>query len=109
VNIIPDEAIVIRGGKNRPEDILRGTGLHPSGLVGISVECAVGLSIDELSSGIPHVQIGMTTVAEVRQAGGDIVRTSGRRLSNATLVGLTHEQASELLNPTMSNPSFSST
>jgi hypothetical protein len=109
VTIIPDEAIVIRGGKNHPEDILRGTGLHPSGLVGISVECAVGLSIDELSSGIPHGQIGMTTVGEVRQAGGDVVRTSGRRSSHATLVGLTHEQASELLNPTMSNPSFSST
>jgi hypothetical protein len=109
VTIIPDEAIVIRGGQNRPEDILRGTGLHPCGLVGISVECAVGLSIEELSSGIPHGQIGMTTVSDVRQAGGDVVRTSGRRSSHATLVGLTHEQVSELLNPTMSNPSRSST
>jgi hypothetical protein len=53
VEIVPDEAIVVRGGKNRPEDILRGTGLHPSGVVGISVECAVGISVEELAAGIP--------------------------------------------------------
>ena len=108
MEIVPDEALVIRGGKNRPEDILRGTGLHPSGVVGISVECAVGLSVEELSATIPHGQIGITTVGKIRQAGGDVVRTSGRRVSHATLVGLNHEQASELLNPTMSNPSHCS-
>jgi hypothetical protein len=104
VEEIPDEALVVRGGKNRPEDILRGTGLHPSGVVGISVECAVGRSIEELAAGIPHRQIGITTVGKIRQAGGDVIRTSGRRVSHATLVGLTHEQTSELLNPTISNP-----
>ncbi len=103
--IIPDDALVIRGGKNRPEDILRGTGMHPSGVVGISVECAVGLSVEELSNNIPHGQIGVTTVGEVRQAGGNVVRTSGRKASHATLIGLNHEQASEILNPTISNPS----
>ena len=29
---IPDEALVIRGGKNRPTDIKRGMGKHPSGI-----------------------------------------------------------------------------
>jgi hypothetical protein len=43
-------------------------------------------------------------VGKIRQAGGDVIRTSGRRVSHATLVGLTHEQTSELLNPTISNP-----
>jgi hypothetical protein len=104
VEIVPDEALVVRGGKNRPEDILRGTGLHPSGVVGISVECAVGASVEELAAGIPHRQIGITTVDKIRQAGGDVIRTSGRRASHATLVGLTHEQTSELFNPTISNP-----
>jgi hypothetical protein len=30
VDKIPDEALVVRGGKNRSEDILRGIGTHPS-------------------------------------------------------------------------------
>jgi hypothetical protein len=29
---IPDEAVVVRGGRNRPEDIERGTATHPSGV-----------------------------------------------------------------------------
>lgn len=104
MSTILDDALVVRGGKNLPADILRGTGLHPSGVVGISVECAVGLSIEELSENIPHRQIGITTVGEIRQAGGDVIRTSGRRASHATLIGLNHEQISELFNPTVSNP-----
>jgi len=75
---IPDEAIVVRGGRNRPEDVERGTATHPSGVTGVSVECAVGLTIKELVRTIPHRQIGVTSVHEVRAAGGDVVRTSGR-------------------------------
>jgi hypothetical protein len=41
VEQIPDEAVVLRGGRNRPEDLRRGTGTHPSGVTGVSVECAV--------------------------------------------------------------------
>ncbi len=37
---IPDEALVVRGGRNRLEDIERGTGTHPSGITGVSVESA---------------------------------------------------------------------
>ena len=33
--IIPDETLVIRGGKNRPEDITRAIGIHPSGVIGV--------------------------------------------------------------------------
>lgn len=101
---IPNEALVIRGGRNHPEDIRRGTGTHPSGVTGISVECAVGLSIRELAVGIPHGQIGVTTVDEVRQVGGDVIRTSGRSQYHATLTGLTPEQTSNLLTPTVPNP-----
>jgi hypothetical protein len=70
VERIPNEAIVIRGGRNRPEDIQRGTGTHPSGVTGISVECAVGLLIEELAATIPHGQVGSATVGEIRKAGG---------------------------------------
>jgi hypothetical protein len=42
VGLLPDEALVVRGGRNRPEDIDRGFGVHPSGAAGVSVESAAG-------------------------------------------------------------------
>jgi hypothetical protein len=101
---IPDDALVVRGGRNRPEDIQRGTATHPSGVTGVSVESAAGLSVEELAAAIPHGQVGVTTAGAVRGAGGDVVRTSGRSPNHATLTGLTPEQASRLLTPTVPNP-----
>jgi hypothetical protein len=69
VERISDEAIVVRGGRNRSEDVRRGIGTHPSGVTGISVECEEGVSVQELSASIPHGQVGVTTVAAVRDAG----------------------------------------
>ncbi|MEK7832554.1 MAG: hypothetical protein AAB401_15790 [Acidobacteriota bacterium] len=60
----------------------------------------------ELATAIPHGQVGVTTVGEVREAGGDVIRTSGRGAYHATLTGLTPEQASNLLTPTISNPAL---
>ena len=51
----------------------------------------------------PHGQIGVTTVGEVRKAGGDVIRTSGRGYY-ATLTGLTPEQISNFLTPTIPKP-----
>ena len=101
---IPDDALVLRGGRNRPEDLERGTGTHPNGVTGVSVESAAGLSVQELSAGIPHRQVGVTTVGAVRAAGGDVVRTSGRSPHHATLTGLSPADASRLLTPTIPNP-----
>ena len=101
---IPDEALVIRGGRNLPEDIRRGTGTHPSGITGISVECAVGMTLYELAKSIPHGQIGCTTVAKIREQGGDVIKTSGRSPNHATLTGLNPEQISSLLTPTILKP-----
>jgi hypothetical protein len=105
VEKIPDDAIVVRGGRNRPEDIRRGIGTHPSGVTGISVECGEGLSVEELSASIPHGQIGVTTVGVIRAAGGDVIRTSGRSPQHATLTGLTPTEIGLLLNPTVPKPS----
>jgi len=101
---ISDDAFAVRGGKNRPEDIQRGTGTHPSRITGVPVESAEGVSVAELARAIPHGQVGVTTAGEIRKAGGDVVRTSGRSPYHATLTGLTPEQASKLLTPTISNP-----
>ena len=48
--------------------------------------------------------VGVTTVGEIRKAGGDVVRTSGRSPYHATLTGLIPEEASKLLTPTILNP-----
>jgi hypothetical protein len=101
---IPDDALVVRGGRNRPEDLERGIGIHPSGVTGVSVECATGLSAKDLAAAVPHGQIGVTSVGAVRAAGGDVVRTSGRSPHHATLTGLSPEEASRLLTPTIPNP-----
>jgi hypothetical protein len=101
---IPDEAFVVRGGRNQPEDLRRGTGTHPSGVTGTSVECAASLSVEELAAAIPHGQVGVTTVGAIRAAGGDVVRTLGRTPHHATLIGLSPEDASRLLTPTVPNP-----
>jgi hypothetical protein len=104
VERVSAEALVVRGGRNRTADLRRGTGTHPSGVTGVSVESAVGLSVAELAVTIPHGEVGVTTVSEVRKTGGDVIRTSGRSPYHATLTGLTLEQASRLLTPTISNP-----
>jgi hypothetical protein len=106
---IADEALVVRGGRNQPEDVERGTGTHPSGVTGISVECATGISVDDLAAHLPYRQIGVTTVAEVRAAGGDVLRTAGRTQNHATLTGLDPLTASRLLTPTIPNPTKSQT
>jgi hypothetical protein len=101
---IPDEALEVRGGRNQPEDLRRGTRTHPSGVIGVSVECREGLSVEELAAALPHGQVGVTTVAAIRAAGGDVERTSGRSPHRATVVGLRPEEASRLLAPTIPNP-----
>jgi hypothetical protein len=101
---IPDEALVVRGGRNQPQDLRRGMGTHPSGVTVVSVECAEGLSVEELAAAIPHGQVGVTTVGAIRAAGGDVVRPSGRTPHHATLVGLSAEEASRLLTPAVPNP-----
>lgn len=64
----------------------------------------MGVSVTTLAGDIPHRQIGVTTVAEVRRLRGDVIRTAGRTPYHATLTGLTPDQASHLLRPTVRNP-----
>jgi len=104
VSVLPDDALVVRGGRNLPEDIRRGTATHPSGVTGVSVESATGKSVTELAETLPHGQIGVTTVGEVRRNGGDVVPTLGRSPHHATLSGLTPDETSRLLTPTIPKP-----
>ena len=103
-NRIPDEALVVRGGRNQPADLKRGTTTHSSGVTGASVECEVGVSVKELAAPLPHGHVGVTTVGAIRAAGGDVIRTAGLSPHHATLVGLSPDEASRLLTPTVPNP-----
>lgn len=101
---LPDDALVVRGGRNTPEQLRKATATHRSGVTGVSVHSSAGAGVEELSAGIPHGQVGVTTVGQVRAAGGDVIPTSGRSPHHATLTGLTPEQMSGLLTPTVPNP-----
>jgi len=103
---LSDDAYVVRGGLNTPEQIRGKLDRHPSGVPGVSVHSAPGVPIVELAVGLPHGQVGVTTVGRVRAAGGDVIRTSGRSPHHATLTGLTPEQISGLLTPTVPNPAL---
>ena len=116
MSALPDDALVVRGGMNLPDSFERGSCvvLDSEGrLQGVSVNSAGGVSLDELTAaqpasgypGIPHTQIGVSTVGAVRAAGGDVVPSPTKRNPyHATLSGLPPEQASALFRPTLLNP-----
>ena len=113
---LPDDAMVVRGGQNLPDNFAEGSGVavDADGKVqGVSVNAAAGLSLVDLTSpnfntgypGIPHHRVGVTTVGEVRSHGGDVMMSPTKRNPNhAILSGLTPEQASSLFRPTVKNP-----
>src|SRR5262245_6805741 len=102
--MVPDDALVVRGGKNLPADILRGMAMHPVGVLGVSAECREGLTIEELTRQIPHGQVGVTSVRAIRSAGGDVIRIPGRSPHHVTITGLSPDELSGLLTPNIANP-----
>ena len=113
---LPNEALVVRGGQNLPANFAQGSGVmvdEGGRIQGVSVNAAPGVSVQELTApnpltgypGIPHNQVGATTVGAIRADGGDVVPLPTRTNPyHATLSGLTPEQASRLFRPTIKNP-----
>ena len=113
---LPDDALVVRGGQNLPENFARGSGVTVDAegkLDGVSVNSAAGTGLPELTApnpatgypGIPHRRVGVTTVGTVRAAGGEVAPSPTRtNPHHARLSGLTPERASELFRPTVRNP-----
>lgn len=113
---LPDDALVVRGGQNLPESFANGSGVTIGDgevLEGVSVNAAAGQSVEALTGantatgypGLPHNQIGVTTVGAIRAAGGDVVPSPRKgNPTHATLRGITPEQASQLFRPTVRNP-----
>jgi hypothetical protein len=117
---LPDDAVVVRGGMNLPQNFVAGSAVtfDAGGKVqGVSVNAAASVSVKELTApdpktgypGIPHKQVGVTSVGKVRALGGDVVPSPKKKNpSHATLSGLTPEQASSLFRPTSQNPNRTS-
>jgi hypothetical protein len=113
---LPDDALVVRGGQNLPENFANGSGVTIGAggvLQDVSVNSAPGASIEELTApnsqtgypGILNNQIGVSTVGAIRECGGAVVPSPTRtNPHHATLGGLTPEQASRLFRPTIVNP-----
>jgi hypothetical protein len=107
-DVIPNHTPVVRGGSCTPEAFRNGSGVTVDGagkMNGASVNSKPGLTVEELSEGIPHNKVGVTTVGDVRKAGGDVVSspTTGNP-NHATMSGVTPEKASELMTPVRQNP-----
>ena len=106
---LPDDTIVCRGGSCTADRFTNGSGVTTDAagkLDGVSVNSASGKSLQELTQGIPHDKVGVTTVGDVRRAGGNVVSSPTRNNPNhATMSGLTAKQAENLMTPTVSNPS----
>ena len=105
---LPDSAQVCRGGTCESAKFETGSGvtIDESGkLQGVSVNSAPGASVKELSSTIPNNQVGVSTVGDVRAAGGSVVPSpTPKNPNHATLGGITPEKAQELFTPTVRNP-----
>jgi hypothetical protein len=113
---LSNDALVVRGGQNFPENFIKGSGVTVDAggkLQGVSVNSAPGLSLPELTAhdpqtgypGILNNQVGVTTAGAVRALGGDVVPSPTRtNPHHATLSGLTPDQASSLFRPTVKNP-----
>ena len=116
MTLLPDAAFVVRGGQNLPTHFAQGSGVTVDAggnIEGVSVNAAPGVSVQELTApnphtgypGIPHNQVGVTTVGAIRAVGGDVIPAPTRTNPyHATLSGLTPEQASQLFRPTVKNP-----
>jgi RHS repeat-associated protein len=108
VDDLPNNAYVCRGGTCTAERFAGGSGvtINPDGtLSGVSVNSAPGFSVQELTQNIPNNQVGVTTVGDVRAAGGNVIpQPLFDNPYHAYLSGITPSQAENLFTPTIRNP-----
>jgi hypothetical protein len=96
---LADSALVVRGGVPTATQLTKGAeSIAADGtLSGVSVQSANGASVEQLSQGIPNNQIGVTTVGDVRAAGGDVVPTgTNTNPCHCDMNGVTAGQGSKL-------------
>ncbi|MBS4051171.1 MAG: RHS domain-containing protein, partial [Methylomonas sp.] len=101
---------VVRGGMCTADRFATGSGvtLDQNGLLnGVSVQSFPNTSVQELSQRqwVPNGQIGVTTVGDIQDAGGDVIPDPTRNNPyHSELIGITPEAAQQLFTPTIPNP-----
>ena len=109
---LPNDAFVVRGGRNTRETFVGGSGAVSTSigtLLNLSVNSAASVTVTQLAAGLPHARIGVTTVGRIRALGGTVVPAPSRNNPYHSLLGgLTPGQASALFTPTRPNPNRAS-
>jgi RHS repeat-associated protein len=97
---LPDAALVARGGGLANQTAARiNSAIGPSrtpGITGFSAQCNGGTCISELGRFLRNKELGVTTVGEIRQIGGDVIATPGVG-HHVTVTGVSGEAVSPLL------------
>jgi hypothetical protein len=97
---LPDSTLVVRGGTCTADSFTKGSGVKTDAqgkLSGVSVNAAANLTLDQLTKGVPHNQVGVTTVGAINQAGGQVVPDPTKGNPNHALVsGVSAAQLSQL-------------
>jgi hypothetical protein len=71
------------------------------------VNSAPDKTLVELTAPIPNKKVGVSTVGNVRSAGGDVVpRPTSDNPFHCELYGITPEKAEQLFTPTVQNPNI---
>jgi RHS repeat-associated protein len=100
------EALVVRGGaaaNQTAEKIDAAIGpSRESGITGFSCQCNGGADLSELGANLYNKQVGVTTVGEIQQAGGNVIATPGGGY-HATVTDINGASASPLFK-IMDNP-----
>lgn len=107
--LLPDDALVVRGGLNPVELLVVGSGVtvdENGNLWGVSVNSAAGKTVTELSAGLPNTKVCVTTAGAVRTVGGSIEpKPTLYNPDHCEINGLRAEVIHKLLMPPEDNPS----
>jgi len=105
---LADDALVCRGGTCTADRFASGSGVtldETRRLQGVSVNSAPGATLSELTTTIPNKQVGVSTVGQVRAAGGDVVPSPTRANPyHCTMCGITPQEGECLFTPTVRDP-----
>ncbi|EGI78233.1 hypothetical protein, partial [Hylemonella gracilis] len=101
-NDIPDSTIVCRGGSCTADAFKNGRGVTSDAAGNLSgISTGIGDSVASASQNIPHTKVGVTTVGDIRAAGGQVDNDHG---NHANVSGITAEQAADLFKNVVKNP-----
>ncbi len=105
---LPDSALVCRGGLCTADRFAGGSGVKVDAagkMSGASVNSAAGKTLQDLSATIPNPKLGVTSVGDVRGAGGDVVPSpTANNPYHCEMCGITPHQAERLFTPIVPNP-----